>query len=399
MHAFGLAMLLALPNVATDGGTCYKRVTMTVRCIFSAPRATSLLVAVLIGMLPCCPRSATECAANRDCDQGEICVEHACRVVCNSSAVCLHTEVCQNGVCTAVSDAAIGDGSGDDGHRLDAEYQDAPTADRMAMPDHSGADSSGRDDWAADSTHADTTRPDTAGPDTAQADAWLPECAYDTDCEDHNACTANTCDTVHGRCSYPALGDTVACTTDNNECTLDHCDGYGRCLHDPEIGSACTDDNNPCTLDQCNALGGCDHPVTDGAACPDEPNECTSDRCVGSTCTHTAKTRGTACSAGACCGGVCTRLDTVDNCGGCGIYCEDSYACVNVPGYTSHHTCKCIGYMNCRRGGYGDAATCYDDPSAGWICLCQCGAVAQCSGQCGGGATCTMTAGNNYCGY
>jgi hypothetical protein len=367
--------------MATGAGACYKSGTMFGSGHGSRAGAVALVCALGSVLFLGCPRPVGECAANRDCESGEICLERNCRVTCNSNAVCLHTEVCRNGICTTDGDAAIVDGDGQDGASNDGSGRDAWLIDAShadtvrpdtASSDATRLDSAQRDTARPDTVQPDTAQPDTAQPDTAQPDAWTPECTEDLDCDDDNECTANTCDIAHGVCTYPPLGDTAACT----------------------------DDGNPCTRDHCNNQGGCVHDATDGAACPDEGNECTTDHCVGPVCTHTNKARGTACSLGACCsGGVCTRLDSVDNCGGCGIYCEGSYACVNVPGYTSHHTCKCIGYMNCVRGGYGADATCYNDPSAGWICLCQCGAVSECSGQCGGGATCIMTPGNNYCSY
>ena len=82
------------------------------------------------------------------------------------------------------------------------------------------------------------------------------------DCDDHNACTTDTCDKTAG-CQHVAI--TGACD-DGNPCTLaDTCTPTG-CAPGPL--NTC-DDQNPCTTDTCNAqTGACAHdPITAGTAC------------------------------------------------------------------------------------------------------------------------------------
>lgn len=98
-----------------------------------------------------------------------------------------------------------------------------------------------------------------------------------------------------------------------------------------------------------------------------------------------------------CCKGQTARIDTTSNCGGCGIRCAPGRACGQlVPG---HYACKCNNSnAECVNDGYGSRATCY--AGGGSYCNCQCPSnVSTCTGQCGGGATCHVVDGNNYCAY
>jgi hypothetical protein len=130
-------------------------------------------------------------------------------------------------------------------------------------------------------------------------------------CEDHNACTVDSCDPVTGTCRHDPLdcNDGNACTTDTcvrqvnggcrhsflasgsacndgDACTAaDACDGSGHCAGQLQsAGSAC-DDGNPCTAgDVCGAGGTCSGtPLAAGAEC-DDRNACTlGERCGAGT--------------------------------------------------------------------------------------------------------------------
>jgi len=230
----------------------------------------------------------------------------------------------------------------------DAGDLDCCTADRLA-PDAAAVDA--RSDGAApdtmsapDTSTPDTSLPDTSLPDTALPDLWVPECVSDNDCLDSDPCRLDLC--VDSRCEHPVADSTTSCPDEGDPCTNDHCDGAGGCAHD--------------------FLG-------DGVDCG---------------------------GGNMCCGGVCTSLDTVDNCGSCGARCAAGYDCIPVPDAPSYYTCTCIGFANCQQG-FGAEATCHDTGPAN-ICLCQCPCAPgcdSCTGQCAGGATCYHILGDNYCAY
>src|SRR5207253_7344236 len=68
-------------------------------------------------------------------------------------------------------------------------------------------------------------------------------------CDDTNACTADTCDPTNGCVHTP-----VNCN-DSNACTTDTCDATNGCVH---TAVSC-DDTNACTTDTCDATNGCVH--------------------------------------------------------------------------------------------------------------------------------------------
>ena len=164
------------------------------------------------------------------------------------------------------------------------------------------------------------------------------------DCDDGEACTADSCDPATGACVH-ANNDGLACD-DGSACTdADACVG-GSC--EPGAAISC-DDGNPCTTDTCDSNDGCGHgddngaPCNDGSACTagdtcaqgacagavvdcNDGNACTADSCDAQTgCAH-ADADGTPCSDGnfctsgdACGGGACQSGGATD--------CDDSNAC------------------------------------------------------------------------
>jgi hypothetical protein len=67
---------------------------------------------------------------------------------------------------------------------------------------------------------------------------------------------ADLCDRVNDACPADQFqSSTVACSSDGNVCTDDHCDGSGQCVHTPN--SAPCDDGDACTLTDVCAGGGC----------------------------------------------------------------------------------------------------------------------------------------------
>lgn len=150
------------------------------------------------------------------------------------------------------------------------------------------------------------------------------QCSTIADCDDANACTDDTCDSILGCQHVNNAGpctDGDACTTescsagacvtgtppdcdDTNVCTDDSCDTVLGCQNAPNSGP-CTDDNactteacaagtctagtptncddmNACTDDSCDISLGCQH-LNNAGPCPDG-NACTTESCVAGAC-------------------------------------------------------------------------------------------------------------------
>ncbi|MEO6952591.1 MAG: MYXO-CTERM sorting domain-containing protein [Polyangia bacterium] len=184
---------------------------------------------------------------------------------------------------------------------------------------------------------------------------------------DNNPCTADYCD-GNGNCAHTATNENGACTDDGNACTNDVCQA-GTCQHVANA-NPCTDDGNACTNDVCQA-GSCQH-VANANACTNDSNVCTTDVCSGGQCTHNNPTGGKVCGAqciaqAACCqnsdcaginngSGVCSGPGgscSVTCNGGykqCGSQCIPSNACCtdsDCPGNTANHQHGVCGASAC----------------------------------------------------
>ena len=160
-------------------------------------------------------------------------------------------------------------------------------------------------------------------------------------CDDKNACTADTCDKVKG-CIHTnntaTCNDADACT-DSDTCKNGDCDGKPKVCND---GLFCTDD-------KCDAIKGCvitnnTAPCTDNSLCTQE-DKCALGKCVGGTPLKCDD--GIACTTNSCdpklscqfkavadkttCddGNACTTADvcTTGKCGGVGKSCDDNNIC------------------------------------------------------------------------
>ncbi len=123
------------------------------------------------------------------------------------------------------------------------------------------------------------------------------------DCDDQDACTVDSCDSISGDCRH----EPISCD-DGNRCTLDGCEPAAGCAHDP---ISC-DDANECTSDSCDTTEGCVHADFDGE-CED-----------GDPCTE-----GEVCAGGTCGGG--TAVDCSDQNPCTMDSCEAASGCVNTP--------------------------------------------------------------------
>ncbi len=173
---------------------------------------------------------------------------------------------------------------------------------------------------------------DDASLDTGTLSRWQLEIttiscasACDLDCDDNDACTADTCDPLTGCIHTP-----ITCN-DNSLCTTDTCNPAIGCVYTPIVcndGSFCTtdtcdpltgcvyttivcDDNNQCTDDSCNPATGCVYTNDNTNTCTDG-NACTTDRCFNGFC----QTQGIDCND--------NNLCTNDSC-------SATSGCVNTP--------------------------------------------------------------------
>jgi hypothetical protein len=103
-------------------------------------------------------------------------------------------------------------------------------------------------------------------------------CSADSECDDGNPCTTDSCDSAVG-----CINDAVLCPDDGDLCTTDACDpGTGQCDSTPVT----CDDGVSCTIDSCDAVTG--ECVVDDSQCPvclDPGASCSSDsECCGGKC-------------------------------------------------------------------------------------------------------------------
>jgi hypothetical protein len=190
-------------------------------------------------------------------------------------------------------------------------------------------------------------------------------CAAGTplNCDDHNPCTYDTCDRVNG-CQHTPLVDTPC--SDNNVCNgLEMCGG-GVCH--PGTPLNC-DDGNACTTDSCNSISGCVHtpipgcrPCTVTADCNDS-NPCTTDACTAGACVNTVLTNGTSCADST----VCNGAETCQN-GTCTpgtpLNCNDSNVCT---------TDSCDPVTGCHHVPVTDGTSCSDNNICNGLETCQAG--------------------------
>lgn len=204
-------------------------------------------------------------------------------------------------------------------------------------------------------------------------------------CDDGDLCTQDDT-SVAGTCK----GSVVRCT-DERTCTTDVCDATGTCVHDASA-CACTtdtdcDDSNPCTVDTCSVdLGRCDHDVDTASAC-DDNDECTlDDKCSeAGLCAGTPKTcsDGRSCSVDTCVDGACSHDDSDCDCASTQD-CDDDDPCTDDE--CTFEEGRCIHTGNSAACDDGDPCTVSDHCDSGacvgggaMTCtLTQCALAAQC---------------------
>ena len=102
------------------------------------------------------------------------------------------------------------------------------------------------------------------------------DCFVDADCDDDDACTADSCDLGANACIN---ADISATCDDGDACTADSCDAETGCANVDD--SARCDDGNDCTADSCDAASGCrQSPVANGTACDGGAGVCAAGVCM-----------------------------------------------------------------------------------------------------------------------
>jgi len=150
--------------------------------------------------------------------------------------------------------------------------------------------------------------------------------------DDHEPCTADSCDPSTGVHHTPVAGGTSC--DDANACNgSESCDGAGQCAANaPPV----IDDNNPCTVDSCDPAQGVKHvAVSDGFGC-DDANQCNGHE---------------VCHAGACLAGTTPTFDDGNPC--TADSCDETTGIVHaaLTGQTCDDADVCNGVATCSASG------------------------------------------------
>jgi len=265
-----------------------------------------------------------------DCADGNPCTDDVCveaqqgcvylnnTLPCNDDSQCTKNDSCKSGKC-------LGDPvSCDDGNVCTKDSCNAATGCAHAPADGSCDDGDKCTTGDSCSQGKCTGQPlpcDDANPCTTDVCDPAIGCKFTNNslpCEDGNPCTVkDICQ--DGKCLSGAPKD----CDDDNACTADSCDPATGCVQTPQSGTPC-DDGNPCTLADSCKNGVCSSGSIDSC---DDKNPCTQDGCnTNSGCTHTPQP-GKACNDGDACttGDICVN----DKCAGSPLTCTDNNVCTD----------------------------------------------------------------------
>lgn len=126
-------------------------------------------------------------------------------------------------------------------------------------------------------------------------------CTVDTDCADQSVCTEDSCDAAMNTCVFTALPNCCISSDqcdDGNKCTADICESLGGACKFVQIEGCCTNDDdckkgNVCSAAKCNAQNFCEGGTVPGCCFNDsdcaDTDLCTNDVCdlANGTCTNT----------------------------------------------------------------------------------------------------------------
>ncbi len=188
-------------------------------------------------------------------------------------------------------------------------------------------------------------------------------CVAAKDLNPNNPCQA--CDPSVSQTVWTDLAAAIACPTDGIDCTADHCDGGGKCLHELQ-NSACTAKDSACTTGVCDASQGCvAMPNDTTVVCEGDGVACTIEVCDGkSNCTKTGTATNTLCDDKVAC-----TLDTCDAVKGCQHTAQDT-ACSDGNVCTAD---SCDATAGCSNPPLSSGAPCKLDDLACTSDACQAG--------------------------
>jgi cytochrome c peroxidase len=368
-----------------------------------------------------CSGGSCQPGAARDCSDGNACTTDSCDDAANQcqsvadDGFCDDDNSCTNDFCSTATGCFYQDnGFGcDDGDACTTnDTCEAGVCVGGAPPNCD--DANGCTDDVCDSASGCANNDNTAACSDGDACTNNDVCSAGScvggaasDCDDGNACTADTCDTGQG-CENTnvsvACEDGDACTTadtcsagvcvggaapdcnDDNGCTNDVCDSATGCSSTDNT-SAC-DDGNVCTTGDVCAAGSCGGVDTSAQDCEDG-NSCTQDFCnPASGCVNAG-------TAGSCDDGdACTVADQCINgscVGGGTLDCDDAKGCTDD---SCDSATGCAYSDNTAACDDGDACTTADTCAAG---SCEGGVAPDCDdGNVCTEDTCDSTSGCAY---
>ena len=200
------------------------------------------------------------------------------------------------------------------------------------------------------------------------------ECTVNSQCDDSNVCTTDTCS--NGICSHSTISG--CCTSssqcsDSNICTTDLCSS-NVCSHSI-INNCCTsssqcDDSNACTTDLCSSNVCSNTPfacISNDGCCPAGCNIGNDNDCK--TCTSNSQCDdGNVCTLNVCSGNVCT-YPTISGCCTSSSQCSDSNVCTTD--LCSSNTCSHSIISNCCTSSLdcGDNNACTTDSCSNNVCV------------------------------
>jgi len=227
-----------------------------------------------------CAGTAYSCSDNNVCTDDIYHGDGTCSYLnnnlpCDDGDPCSSQDVCQDGGCVGGPVDKDSDGDG---------YLDAACAGGTdCRDDLPGAHPGATEGPVGDPTCSDGVDNDCDGLVDMQ-EVSCGGCSADSDCDDANVCTDDTCNT-DGSCSH--TNNTRRCD-DGDDCTRDDVCSGGVCAGTPY---SC-DDSNVCTDDFCQGDGTCTH--TNNTASCDDGDPCSSqDVCAAGACTAGATDKDT----------------------------------------------------------------------------------------------------------
>jgi len=280
---------------------------------------------------------------NDQCNGAGACVHPNNTAPCNDGVFCNGADTCQGGSCGHHAGNPCAGGA-ECANTCNEGAQNCFTPTGTSCTDDGNECTDDKCNGSGACTHPNNSAPCDDGVFCNGADT----CSTGS-CKVHagNPCTggpecANTCNEEATNCFRPAG---TACSTDNNVCTDDKCDGAGACGH--VANTASCNDNDACTVGDHCAGGSC---VSSPRNC-DDNNQCTADSCdSGSGCVNDpVPLNGSSCNDG----NTCTDGDTCSNgvCGGNQLpqSCDDGNPCTldgcDPQGGCTHDTAARDGFV------------------------------------------------------